>query len=132
MTMTDPVADLLTRIRNSVAIRRKSVDVPASKLKVAIVDVLQREGYVESYEVSSDALRPVITLKLRYDDDGMSAIQTIDRQSKPGRRQYRNSKELPSVMGGLGIAVLSTSKGVLSDREARKERVGGEFLCSVS
>lgn len=131
MTMTDPIADLLTRVRNSVRVRKKSVDVPASKLKSAIVNVLVREGFVDGVEEVPGTPQSTLRIKLRYDEDGMSAIQCLTRESKPGRRQYRRVSELPRVLSGMGIAVLSTPKGVLSDREARRERVGGEYLCSI-
>lgn len=133
MTMTDPVADMLTRVRNAVRIKRKQVDVPMSTLKKNIAEVLKREGFISEFEVARDEGAPfdVVRIKLKYNDDGDPAIQVIKRESKPGRRQYRKHGELPKVLGGLGIAIMSTPKGVLSDREARKEHVGGEFLCSV-
>lgn len=133
MTMTDPVADMLTRVRNAVRIKRKQVDVPLSKLKKSIAEVLKREGYISEFEVTRDdgALYDVVRIQLKYSEDGDPAIQVLKRESSPGRRQYRKHGDLPKVLGGLGIAILSTPKGVLSDREARKEHVGGEFLCSV-
>lgn len=131
MTMTDPIADMLTRIRNGVTVRKPSVDVPASKLKASIADVLKREGFISGYEIILDGVRGQIRVKLKYDEEGTPAITSIQRESKPGRRQYRSVSEVPNVLGGLGIAVMSTSKGVLSDREARRQKVGGELLCSV-
>ena len=131
MTMTDPIADMLTRIRNGVAVKKPSVDVPASKLKASIADVLKREGFINGYEVVLDGVRGLIRVRLKYDEDGTPAITSIQRESKPGRRQYRALAVVPRVLGGLGIAVMSTSKGVLSDREARTQKVGGELLCSV-
>lgn len=131
MTMTDPIADMLTRIRNAVRVKKRKVDVPASKLKAAIADVLKREGYIEGYEVVLDGSQGVLRIDLRYDADGVPAIRSIDRTSKPGRRLYHGVRDLPRVVGGMGVAVLSTSRGVLSDREARRQRVGGEYLCSV-
>jgi small subunit ribosomal protein S8 len=131
MTMTDPVADLLTRIRNGARVRKRIVDVPTSKLKVAIADVLKREGFLEGYELVADGLRGTLRLKLRYDEDGVSAITEITRDSKPGRRLYAKFSALPRVRGGLGVSIVSTPRGVLSDREARLQKVGGEILCSV-
>lgn len=131
MTMTDPVADMLTRIRNAVAVKKKTVNIPASKLKASLADVLKREGYIQSYDVQADGKRGMISIALRYDGDGIPAIKRLTRESKPGRRRYYGTADVPKVLGGLGVAILSTPKGVMSDREARKERVGGEFLCSV-
>jgi len=131
MTMTDPIADMLTRIRNGAAVKKPKVDVPASKVKASIADVLKREGFIKGYDVVLDGVRGVIRVQLKYDEDGASAITSIQRESKPGRRQYRSVTEVPKILGGLGIAVMSTSKGVLSDREARSQKVGGELLCSV-
>ena len=131
MTMTDPVADMLTRIRNAIAVKKPAVHVPASKLKSAVADVMKREGYVADYTLEADGKQGSIKITLKYDEDGVPAITRIKRESSPGRRQYRSVPELPKVVGGLGIAVMSTPKGVLSDREAREQRVGGEFLCSI-
>lgn len=131
MTMTDPIADMLTRIRNAVAVRKSSVDIPTSKIKKAIADVLQREGYIGAYEIVADGRQGLLRIALKYDGDGISAIRKINRESKPGRRQYRGIRELPEMLGGMGIAILSTPMGVVSDREARVNRVGGEFVCSV-
>ncbi|MFG0318730.1 MAG: 30S ribosomal protein S8 [Planctomycetota bacterium JB042] len=131
MTMTDPVADMLTRIRNAIAVRKKTVSVPASKLKASLADVLKREGYIQEYSVEADGRQGRISITLRYDADGRPAITRLTRESKPGRRRYHGTADIPKVLNGLGAAILSTPKGVMSDREARKERVGGEFLCSV-
>jgi small subunit ribosomal protein S8 len=131
MTMTDPIADMLTRIRNGVLVKKQTVDVPASKVKASIADVLKRQGYIVDYEVVLDGIRGTIRVKLKYDEEGTPAITNIRRESKPGRRAYRSVGEVPKVLGGLGVAVMSTSKGVLSDGEARTQRVGGEYLCSV-
>jgi len=131
MTMTDPVADMLTRIRNAIAVKKPSVNVPASKLKSAVADVLKREGYVSDYTLETDGKQGAIKIALKYDEDGVAAISRLTRESSPGRRQYRAVAELPKVVGGLGIAIMSTPQGVLSDREAREKRVGGEFLCSI-
>jgi small subunit ribosomal protein S8 len=132
MTMTDPIADMLTRIRNAVRIKRRSVDVPTSRMKASIADVLKREGFIDGYEVVADGVQGTLRIKLRYDEDGVPAITALDRLSKPGRRVFRGVSDLPKVVGGLGVSILTTPKGVLSDREARRERVGGEVLCSVS
>ena len=129
--MTDPVADMLTRIRNAVAIERPSVDIPTSKLKVGIAEVLQREGYIWDFEIVEDSPRNVLRLNLKYGPNGERVIQKIDRTSKPGRRVYTNAKRTPRVLDGLGISILSTNRGVLSNREAKKENVGGEILCTV-
>src|SRR5262245_28313274 len=122
MTMTDPIADLLTRIRNGLGARKKTVSLGMSKLKAAVCAVLKREGFIEDFEVSADGIAGKLTIKLKYDPDGVSVIREIDRASKPGRRQYYDVRTMPRRLQGHGIAVLSTSKGVLSDREARKQR----------
>lgn len=131
MTMTDPVADMLTRIRNALMRRRRSVDIPSSKMKVAIADVLRREGYIERYEVLPSKPQDVLRVQLKYDRNGEPVIKQIKRESKPGRRLYKSVKELPRVLNGLGIGIYSTSQGILSDRECRSRRVGGEYLVSV-
>jgi small subunit ribosomal protein S8 len=129
--MTDPIADMLTRIRNAALVRRKTVDVPSSKVKKQIADVLKREGYVADYQVSEEGGRGLIRLYLKYNRLGESVIQTIRRESKPGRRVYRGVGDLEPVLRGIGIAIVSTPKGILSDRECRREKVGGEVLCSI-
>jgi small subunit ribosomal protein S8 len=129
--MTDPIADMLTRIRNANRISRKSITMPASKLKVGIAGVLQDEGFLSSYRVEEGKPSATLTLELKYGPDGEHVIRTIDRVSKPGRRIYMGAKEIPKVLRGLGIYVLSTPKGVVSDRTARAENVGGEILCKV-
>jgi small subunit ribosomal protein S8 len=129
--MTDPIADMLTRIRNANRISRKSITMPASKLKVGIAGVLQDEGFLSSYRVEEGKPSATLTLELKYGPDGEHVIRTIDRVSKPGRRIYMGAKEIPRVLRGLGIYVLSTPKGVVSDRTARAENVGGEILCKV-
>jgi small subunit ribosomal protein S8 len=132
MSMTDPVADLLTRIRNGLSARKAKVDVPHSVLKKGVVDVLIREGYIKDVQVLEvDAARKVLRVFLKYGPAGEAGIRRVDRVSRPGRRLYRGSDALPRIQGGLGIAVLSTSKGVLSEREARKEKVGGEILAAL-
>ncbi len=133
MTMTDPIADMLTRIRNANTAFKDDVSMPASKLKVALAEVLASEGYIDGFEVAENEGRPQPTLKidLRYTPERERTISEIKRVSKPGLRVYRKAEAIPRVLGGLGIAVLSTSQGLMTDREARKRRVGGEVLCYV-
>lgn len=132
--MTDPIADMLTRIRNAVRVERPFVDVPLSRVKRGIADVLKREGFIWDYEIVQEEGVPVATmrLELKYGPNGEQIIQSIQRSSKPGRRLYMRSRELRPVLGGLGISIISTSQGVISDREARTRNVGGEVLCQVS
>lgn len=129
--MTDPIADMLTRIRNAVAIERPTVDMPASHEKVGIAQVLQREGYIWDFEVLDQKPAQILRVNLKYGPNGERIIQEIKRISKPGCRVYKKSRELPVVLEGLGISVLSTSQGILSNREATSKGVGGEVLCSV-
>ena len=129
--MTDPVADLLTRIRNGVRVERPSVDVPYSRLKVAIVQALQREGFVWDHEVVDAGIHKVLRVNLKYGPNGEHVIQHVERVSKPGCRVYVAVNEMKDVRQGTGISVLSTSKGVLSNREARRQGIGGELLCEV-
>jgi small subunit ribosomal protein S8 len=129
--MTDTVADLLTRIRNANSIRRKTVDVPASKLKVHIAQVLKDEGFITGYEVVEGQPSSVLRIRLRYGPDGEQVIRSIKRISRPGRRIYRKADEVKPALRGLGMFVMSTPKGVLSDRQARQAHVGGEILCEV-
>ncbi len=129
--MTDPVADMLTRIRNAIRIERPMVDVPASKMKTGIAEALQREGYIWDFEIIEQEPQNILRINLKYGPNGELVIQRIARVSKPGRRVYTGVKAMTEVLQGLGINILSTSKGVLSNREARKARVGGEVLCSV-
>jgi small subunit ribosomal protein S8 len=131
MTMTDPVADMLTRIRNANRIQQESCRMPASRMKVGIADVLMREGYIDSYEVRQAEPQSELEVRLKYGPDGEHVLRQIDRISKPGCRVYRGIKDLPRVVRGLGIWILSTPKGVLSDRMAREQNVGGEILCKV-
>ena len=131
MVTTDPVADMLTRIRNAVAVGHERVAMPSSKLKVRIAQVLVDEGFIDRFDVSEDAHRRELELVLRYGDRRRPAIEGIKRISRPGHRVYRGSAELPRVQGGLGVAVVSTSQGLLPDREARRRRLGGEVVCEV-
>lgn len=129
--MTDPIADMLTRIRNALQIERAFVDIPASKIKVAIAATLQREGYIWDYEIVENSPQNILRVNLKYGPNGERVIQKIMRESKPGRRSYQDLRSMPEVLQGLGISILSTSKGVLSNREAKKEGVGGELLCTI-
>ncbi|NPB03280.1 MAG: 30S ribosomal protein S8 [Thermotogae bacterium] len=129
--MTDPIADMLTRIRNAIiAGQKETVVEPASKFKMAILDVLKREGYIEGYRVEGEGVKKRIRVAIKY-HRGRPVIRHIEKVSKPGRRVYVGVEEIPKVYNGLGIAILSTSKGVLSDREARRLRVGGELIAKV-
>ena len=129
MSMQDPIADLLTRIRNAQRARHESVDLPGSKLKTAVCKVLRDEGYIGGYRVTGDT-KPLLSISLRY-VDGEPVIADIDRVSRPGLRIYKPCDELPEVRGGLGVAVVSTNLGVMTDRAARRAGVGGEVLCTV-
>ncbi len=129
--MTDPISDMLTRIRNGLQAEKVSVRVPASKLKRAIAKVLQDEGYIEGVSEAAEGSRAWIEIKLKY-HDGQPVIERIQRVSKPGLRVYAGNEKLPRVEGGFGVAIVSTSKGIMSDREARKAHLGGEVLCIVS
>ena len=133
MTMTDPIADMLTRIRNATTARHDSVRMPSSKLKEALAAILQREGYIAGYELADDPSRPGRTLEIqmKYTPERARTISGIRRISKPGLRVYTKADRLPRVLGGLGVAVLSTSQGLMTDREAREHKVGGEVLCYV-
>lgn len=133
MTMTDPIADMLTRIRNANTAMHDEVRMPSSKQKVALAELLMREGYINSFEVKEAESRPgnTLTIEMKYSIERARIISGIKRISKPGLRVYLKADEIPRVLGGLGIAVLSTSQGLLTDREARKRRVGGEVLCHV-
>jgi small subunit ribosomal protein S8 len=132
--MTDPIADMLTRIRNAVRVERPFVDIPLSRVKRGIAEVLKREGYIWDYEIVQEEGAPVaiLRLELKYGPNGEQIIQTIRRRSKPGRRMYARSRELRPVLGGLGISIISSSQGVISDREARTKNLGGEVLCEIS
>ncbi|MDT8439637.1 MAG: 30S ribosomal protein S8 [Wenzhouxiangellaceae bacterium] len=131
MSMNDPIADMLVRIRNGQAVRMKSVSMPASGIKRAIAEVLKDEGYILSHQESGEGAERVLEVELKY-LDGRGVIEQIKRISKPGRRQYFGAGELPRVRDGLGIAIVSTSKGVMSDVRARREGHGGEVLCTVA
>lgn len=130
MSMHDPISDMLTRIRNAQRANKVAVAMPSSKLKVAIAKVLKEEGYVEDFAVSADA-KPVLEIQLKY-YAGRPVIEQIKRVSRPGLRVYKGSDEIPTVMNGLGVAIVSTSKGVMTDRKARAAGIGGELLCVVA
>jgi small subunit ribosomal protein S8 len=132
MNNQDPIADMLTRIRNANRVGRRLVLIPKSKICTGIAQVLKDEGYIEEYDVIEDEQQGQIRVKLKYSLTGQKVIHEIDRTSKPGCRVYRKVDELPQVLNGMGIAVVSTSKGVMSDRKAREQNVGGELLCVVS
>lgn len=131
MSMTDPIADMLTRIRNAQMVEKASVSMPASKIKSAIAAVLKDEGYIEDFAVRSNDGKSVLDIALKY-YAGRPVIERIDRISKPGLRVYKGKDELPRVMNGLGVAIVSTPKGVMTDRKARASNVGGEVLCVVA
>jgi len=133
MTMTDPIADMLTRIRNGNVAMHDTVRMPSSKLKEALAGILQREGYIDGFDVTDDPSRPGRTLEIamKYTPERVRTISGVRRVSKPGLRVYTKADRLPRVLGGLGMAVLSTSQGLMTDREARERRVGGEVLCFV-
>jgi len=133
MTMTDPIADMLTRIRNANVVMHDQVRMPASKQKEALAAILQKEGYIEGFSVADDPGRPgrVLTVDMKYSPERERTISGLRRISKPGLRVYSKANEVPRVLGGLGVAVLSTSRGLMSDRQARKEGIGGEILCFV-
>ena len=132
MTMSDPIADMLTRIRNANTAKHDTVDVPASKMKIAIADILVDEGYIVKYDIINEGSYKTIHVKLKYGVDKNEKIITgLKRISKPGLRVYVNRDQLPRVLGGLGVAIISTNKGVITDKEARKQNVGGEVLAFV-
>jgi len=131
MSMTDPIADMLTRIRNGQKARKVTVSMPASSVKEAIAKVLQDEGYIGGFSTESDGAKKSLTIDLKY-FEGAPVIETIQRASRPGLRIYRGKEDLPKVLGGLGVTIVSTSAGVMSDRQAREQGIGGEVLCVVS
>ncbi len=131
MTMTDPIADMLTRIRNGLKAVRETIDVPCSKVKVDIAKVLKAEGYIRNYKVLKDNKQGKIKVILKYDDNGLPVLQGLKRVSKPSRRVYCGSDGIPEVLNGFGVNVVSTSKGLMSDKQARKMGLGGEIICSV-
>jgi small subunit ribosomal protein S8 len=131
MSMTDPIADLLTRIRNGAMAKLQKVDIPSSNMKVGIVNVLKNEGFIKNYKLISDQKQGILRIYLKYIDESDSVISEIKRVSKPGGRRYVKSDNIPKVKQGLGIAILSTSKGLMTDKVAREAGLGGELICTV-
>jgi small subunit ribosomal protein S8 len=131
MSMTDPIADMLTRIRNAGTAGFDKVDIPASRMKIGLARIFKEEGFIKNYKVIKDNRQGILRVYLKVDEHQKPMIQGIRRVSRPGRRVYAGCEELPRVQGGLGVAVISTSRGVLSDRQARKIKVGGEVLCEI-
>ena len=131
MSMTDPIADMLTRIRNAQLIERATVAMPSSKVKIAIAKVLKDEGYIDGYKVGGEEQKPMLEIALRY-HAGRPVIERIERVSRPGLRVYKGRNAIPQVMNGLGVAIVTTPKGVMTDRKARQAGIGGEVLCYVS
>ena len=131
MTMTDPIADMLTRIRNANVVKHETVDVPASNMKKELARILLEEGFIRGYDVIEDGKQGIIRIQLKYGQTGERVISGLKRISKPGMRVYAEKHEVPRVLNGLGISIISTSKGILTDKQARKENVGGEVICYV-
>ena len=131
MTISDPIADMLTRIRNAIMARHDSVPIPSSRMKLAITKILKEEGFINGYDVLRGKPHKVIKIYLKYDDNNQSIPSGLERVSKPGLRVYTQRKEIPRVYGGLGIAIVSTSKGVMTGQQARRQGVGGELLCYI-
>ncbi|HUU02576.1 MAG TPA: 30S ribosomal protein S8 [Myxococcota bacterium] len=131
MSMSDPIADFLTRIRNACQAAKDEVTIPASNIKAHLAEILREEGYIEDFTRVPDKLQGLLVVKLRYSDDGKTVIRGLKRESRPGRRVYVGSDDLPKVRNGLGTAVISTSRGILTDKQARRKKLGGEYLCSV-
>ncbi len=131
MTMTDPIADMLTRIRNAIVASYDTVEVPSSKIKINIVKVLKFEGYIRNYKIVGDSKQDIIVIYLKYNEDKSPVIKGLKKISKPSCRIYSRCKKIPRVLDGFGINIISTSKGVMTDREARRMRTGGEIICSV-
>ena len=131
MTMTDPIADMLTRVRNANMVKHETVDVPASNIKKELSRILLEEGFIRGYDVIEDGKQGIIRIQLKYGQTGERVISGLKRISKPGMRVYADKHEVPRVLNGLGISIISTSKGILTDKQARKENVGGEVICYV-
>jgi small subunit ribosomal protein S8 len=131
MSMTDPIADFLTRIRNAVQARKVKVSSPASKMKIRIAEILKQEGYIRDLSVVPDNRQGILELDLKYDNDNRCAIEGLRRVSKPGQRRYVGKDALPKVRAGLGVAIVTTSRGVMTDREARRKALGGEVICAI-
>ncbi|MBW1803377.1 MAG: 30S ribosomal protein S8 [Deltaproteobacteria bacterium] len=131
MSMSDPIADMLTRIRNAIMASYEAVDIPNAKLKVNLAKILKSEGFIKNYKIVADRRQGILRIFLKYDDKGESVIDGLRRVSKPSRRVYTRSDRIPKVLNGYGVNILSTSKGLMTDKQARKNGVGGEILCSV-
>ena len=131
MTMTDPIADMLTRIRNANTVGHDTVDIPASNMKKSIAGILYNEGYIKGYDITEDGKQGILRVQMKYGADKERVISGIKRISKPGLKVYAKNDEVPRVLGGLGIAIISTSKGIITDKEARKAGIGGEVICYV-
>ena len=131
MSMTDPIADLLTRMRNALIAKHDRLDVPHSKLKANVCALLKQEGFIEDFEVVEEPPQDTLRIFLRYNREGVPAARLLKRVSKPGRRVYRGASDIKPVLNGLGVAIVSTSRGLLTDRQAREQRVGGEILCEL-
>ena len=132
MAITDPVADMLTRIRNAAKAKFSSVDVPGSKLKVEVARILKDEGFIKNYKFLKDGKQGILRIYLKYGQGQAKTIYSLQRVSKPGRRMYVKSKDIKPILNGMGISILSTSRGLMTDKQARKENIGGEILCTVS
>ncbi|MEW9122248.1 MAG: 30S ribosomal protein S8 [Thermotaleaceae bacterium] len=131
MTMTDPIADMITRIRNANTVKHETVDIPASNMKKSIAEILLNEGFIKGYDVIEDGKQGIIRVQLKYGKNSEKVISGLKKISKPGLRVYAKKDEIPKVLGGLGIAILSTSNGIVTDKDARKLGVGGEVICYV-
>ncbi len=131
MSLQDPISDMLTHIRNGQARNKRDVTMPSSKLKVAVAGILKEEGYITDFKVSEDEIKKLLTVELKY-FEGKPVIETLKRISRPGVRRYRSKNELPTILNGLGIAIISTPKGLMTDKSARQQGVGGEVLCIVA
>ena len=129
--VTDPVADMLTRVRNGIRARHTRVEMPSSKLKVELARIMKDEGYIGNYKVAEEGKKKLLRISLRYDTEGLSVISALERVSKPGRRVYVNKNEVPKVLGGLGVAILTTPRGVMTGKAARRAGVGGELICNI-
>ncbi len=129
--MTDPIADMLTRIRNAQAVSKARVEMPYSKVKHNLATILKEEGYLEDVRKTEDANKPVLVVKLKYNPEGVSVIRSVQRVSKPGRRVYARNTELPYILNNIGIAIISTSHGLMTNKKARKEKLGGEVICEI-
>lgn len=129
--MTDPISDMLTRIRNATLASRRYVEIPGSKLKLRLVEILKAEGFIEDFKWTDDGKQGFIHITLKYDENGHSVLEGLQRESKPGRRVYCRYQDIPRVRSGLGVVILNTSKGMMTGREARAQKVGGEIVCSI-